>query len=218
MPSSDRRTYIAFRGPALVAEGDRATLVHGIFREGGDRRQGALLIYDATTSESLELDLRGTEDEALARVMEASVRREGGRADADSSPARDADEARADAAPAERRGPGRPRLGVVARELTLLPRHWDWLNAQPGGASAAVRRLVDQARAAGPSLRDARRIALESAYRFISAMAGDEARFEDATRALFALDASAFDDATSDWPSGIRAHALRLATAAFALR
>lgn len=205
MKSLERRPdhLVAFRGATLIAEGDRGSVVRGIFREGGDRRQGAILIYDAVTSESVELDLRGSEQEVLARLEFAMT-----------------PQAAMPATPAstERRGPGRPRLGVVARELTLLPRHWEWLAAQPGGASAAVRRLIDLARAAGPSPRDARRVALESAYRFISAMAGDQARFEDATRALFALEEPAFDEASARWPRDVRAHSRRLAAAAFALR
>ncbi len=74
--------------------------------------------------------------------------------------------------PAEPRGRGRPKLGVVAREVTLLPRHWDWLNAQPGGASVALRKLVEQARRANGDA-DRARAAREAAYHFMSAMAGD---------------------------------------------
>jgi hypothetical protein len=104
----------------------------------------------------------------------------------------------------------------VARELTLLPRHWDWLNAQPGGASAAVRRLVEQARAtAGASTRDTRRVAQEAVYRFMSAMAGNLPGFEAATRALFADDREGFDRETAGWPKDLRAHAHRLAGTAF---
>src|ERR1700739_3037247 len=47
---------------------------------------------------------------------------------------------------AETARPGRPKLGVVAREVTLLPRHWDWLATQPGGGSVALRKLVGEAR------------------------------------------------------------------------
>jgi hypothetical protein len=156
-----------------------------------------VLAFDAVTSQPLELDLRGTEAEAIARVTSSVSQPE--------QPEK-----------REKRGPGRPRLGVVARELTLLPRHWDWLNAQRGGASAAVRRLVDQARTAGDApARETRRIAQESAYRFMSAMAGDQPGFEAATRALFAHDADGFDHATGAWPGDLRAHARRLAGTAF---
>jgi len=118
-------------------------------------------------------------------------------------------------APSTARPRGRPRLGVAAREVTLLPRHWEWLAAQPGGASAALRRLVE---AAGRSSRDLdrRRIAQESAYRFISAMAGDLHGFEEASRALFRGDAERFAAEIQGWPPDIRDHALGLASAAFA--
>ncbi|HTL14877.1 MAG TPA: DUF2239 family protein, partial [Thermomonas sp.] len=117
-------------------------------------------------------------------------------------------------APAAPRGPGRPRLGVVAREVTLLPRHWDWLSAQPGGASVALRRLVDEARRAGAG-GDRRRAAQEAAYRFLQALAGDLPGYEDATRALFAGDIGGFEEHTLHWPDDVRDHAALLAADAF---
>ncbi|HEY5412478.1 MAG TPA: DUF2239 family protein [Caulobacteraceae bacterium] len=109
---------------------------------------------------------------------------------------------------------GRPRLGVAAREVTLLPRHWEWLAAQPGGASAALRRLVEGASRAHQHL-DRRRAAQESAYRFLSAMAGDLRGFEEASRALFRGDAERFAAETQAWPPDIRDHAQSLASTAF---
>ena len=108
------------------------------------------------------------------------------------------------------RGPGRPRLGVVAREVTLLPRHWDWLAAQPGGASVALRKLVERAQRASADS-DQRRAATESAYRFMHALAGDEAGFEEASRALFAGDLAQLQSHASRWPRDIRLHLLALA-------
>jgi hypothetical protein len=111
-------------------------------------------------------------------------------------------------ASARPRGRGRPRLGVVAREVTLLPRHWEWLNAQPGGASVALRKLVE----AGMRDRGAQERAMrEAAYRFMSALAGDMPGFEEATRALFAGDAPGMAERMAPWPADIREHALRLA-------
>lgn len=110
----------------------------------------------------------------------------------------------------EPRGPGRPRLGVVPREVTLLPRHWEWLAAQPGGASVALRKLVDEARQ-GRAGRDIKRAAREAAYRFMTVIAGDLPQYEDATRALFAGDKERFTDLTERWPEDIRDHARRLA-------
>ena len=119
------------------------------------------------------------------------------------------------APPPAPRGPGRPRLGVVAREVTLLPRHWDWLAAQPGGASVALRRLVDDARKVSVD-GDRRRAAQETTYRFMQAMAGDEAGYEEAARALFAGDVAGFEQHMATWPEDVRDHAALLAAEAFA--
>ena len=112
------------------------------------------------------------------------------------------------------RGPGRPKLGVVAREITLLPRHWDWLAAQPGGASVALRKLVEDARKVSVD-DDRRRAAQEAAYRFMQAMAGDEAGYEEAARALFAGDIGRFEEHSAAWPDDVREHAALLAADAF---
>ena len=110
----------------------------------------------------------------------------------------------------EPRGRGRPKLGVTAREVTLLPRHWEWLATQPGGASAVLRRLVEEAkRSRDPALR--RKAAKEAAYHFMHAMAGDLPGFEEATRALFADDRPNLVSRMSEWPEDIRGHVLRLA-------
>lgn len=112
------------------------------------------------------------------------------------------------------RGPGRPKLGVVAREVTLLPRHWDWLAAQPGGASVALRKLVEDARKVGGG-EDRRRAAQEATYRFMQAMAGDFAGYEDVARALFAGDIGKFEQHSATWPEDVRDHAALLAADAF---
>lgn len=110
------------------------------------------------------------------------------------------------------RGRGRPRLGVVAREVTLLPRHWDWLNHQPGGASVVLRRLIDEARRTSGD-RDRVRAAQEAAYNFMSAMAGNLPGFEEAARALFSYDRRKFSELIAGWPEDIRDHAVKLAFA-----
>lgn len=112
-------------------------------------------------------------------------------------------------------GVGRPRLGVVAREVTLLPRHWEWLSQQRGGASAALRRLVDEARLRQGD-QDAQRQAKERVYRFMSAIGGGLPGFEEASRALFAQDGAAFAHRTAHWPADVRDHLAWLARDAFA--
>jgi hypothetical protein len=116
--------------------------------------------------------------------------------------------------PLASRGRGRPRLGVVAREVTLLPRHWDWLGQQPGGASTTLRKLVEEARRTVSPAAELRR-AQTALYRFITAMAGDAAGYEEAIRALFAGDRGRFDGLIEPWPVDIRDHAWRLAPGAF---
>lgn len=117
-------------------------------------------------------------------------------------------------AAAEQRGRGRPRLGVQAREVTLLPRHWEWLATQPGGASATLRRLVDAARREGTE-RPSPRAAMDAAYHFMTAIAGDRSGYEAAIRALYARDRAGFEEAMAPWPSAIRDHAIALGEAAF---
>ncbi|AOW14931.1 hypothetical protein LPB72_12695 [Hydrogenophaga crassostreae] len=116
--------------------------------------------------------------------------------------------------PAGPAGVGRPRLGVVAREVTLLPRHWEWLALQRGGASAALRRLVEEARKTHAE-HDTQRQAKERAYRFMSAIGGGLPGFEEASRALFAHDGGAFSERIQVWPEDVKAHLSWLARGAF---
>ena len=118
----------------------------------------------------------------------------------------------ASAVPAPR-GPGRPKLGVVPREVTLLPRHWDWLGSQPGGASVSLRKLVEKALRASAEP-DRLREATESAYRFMHALAGNEAGFEEASRALFAGELARLQAEVANWPPEVRSHLLDLASRA----
>jgi len=180
-------TCTAFQGARRIASGPLAEVALAAKRAAD--RGDAVLVFDDATSRPVELDLRGSEAEVLARLP-------------------------ASAEPDTPRGPGRPKLGVVAREVTLLPRHWDWLAGQPGGASVTLRRLVEEARRAGEG-RDRLRQAQEAAYRFMAAMAGDRPGFEEAARALFAPDRDRFAALTEGWPADIRDHARRLAAAAF---
>ena len=185
----DRRA-IAFEGSRCIAHGGLAEVALAV--KAAHDRGGHLpvLVFDATTSAPIEIDVRGTPADVLARLTPVTVE------------------------PEARRGPGRPRLGVVAREVTLLPRHWEWLAAQPGGASVALRRLVEDARRANEG-RDRVRVAREAAYRFMSAVAGDATGFEEATRALFAGDRARFETHIATWPADVRTHALSLAAATF---
>ena len=170
-----------------------------------------VLLLDDTTAEVIDLDWRGTPKEVLAR-LKAMVAATPDPATAGVSDEPDNAAPAPGAAPA--RGPGRPKLGVVAREVTLLPRHWDWLAAQPGGASVALRKLVEVARRDSET-RDRVRHASAVAYRFMSTIAGHEAGFEEASRALFAGDQAGFDVLIAGWPVDVQHHLKRLAADAF---
>lgn len=167
----------------------------------------AIQVFDDSSGRVVDLDLRGSDVEILTRLSQpAPVYRGRYRAVPASSDASAAGEGQAE----EPRGRGRPRLGVVAREVTLLPRQWEWLAAQPGGASATLRRLIDGERKK-PDTRQRQRRTQEAAYHFMLAMAGDLPGYEDATRALFAGDLVALERRIADWPEDVVAHVLRLA-------
>lgn len=158
-----------------------------------------ILTFDDRSGAVIDLDLRGTEAEITARLAESTDAGDAtgiveGQSDPDRGP----------------RNRGRPKLGVVAREVTLLPRQWEWLASQPGGASQALRRLVDEARRTDGGQTQVK-AAREAAYRFLSALAGDLPGFEDVIRALFAGDAEGFAGRMSAWPPDIRDYARKLA-------
>jgi hypothetical protein len=198
MNPSPTTTWIAFAQQERIAKGEPNEVATQVKRFVDRAPDLPVLILDAASSRPVEIDLRGSLAEVLDRLPLPPP-------DAPPLP-----EASAGPGP---RGPGRPRLGVVAREVTLLPRHWDWLAKQPGGASAALRRLVERALRASAEP-DRRREATEAAYRFMHELAGDEAGFEEASRALFAGDLARLQTTVADWPPDVRAHALALANLA----
>ena len=198
MAASSEVAFIAFDGDRRIASGDLRDVACAA-KETLDRNGDAsILVFDCRTSGPIDIDFRGTSEDVLARLP-----------DIPATPT-----ASDDAAQPASRGPGRPRLGVVAREVTLLPRHWEWLARQSGGASVALRKLVEEARRAS-EFKDRVREAKEAAYRFMSVMAGNKPRYEDAIRALFAGDLSGFEKTIAGWPADVRDHARRLAAAAF---
>src|SRR3954463_13738098 len=172
-------SFIAFAGDRCIASGDLGAVARAAKATLDRHKDAQILVFD-DDSGPIDLDLRGSVEDVLARLPEM--------------PEASAVEA---VAPAPR-GPGRPKLGVVAREVTLLPRHWEWLNRQPGGASVALRKLVEEARRANTG-RDRVRQSQEACYRFMSAMAGDQPGFEEATRALFTGNRERFDQQTEAW-------------------
>jgi len=198
--------FVAFEGSQCLARGSLAQVALQ-YKAAVDARPFArFMVFNASTSEIIDLDHRGTPEDVLARLLASAGTQPEGLDPQDPL----GTEASKPLAPA---GPGRPKLGVVAREVTLLPRHWAWLASQPGGASVALRKLVEQARRDGQT-QDERRQSQEASYRFMSAMAGSLEGFEEAARALFAADPVRFATLISSWPADIQMHLLQLAQVA----
>ena len=170
--SEPEKTVTAFADSRQLARGAPKTVAAQVRAALEAKPDVRMLVLDDLTGAAVDLDLRG---------------------DA-------ADSSKTDAAAPSARKAGRPRLGVASREVTLLPRHWEWLAAQPGGASVTIRRLVEAARRDPEQIR---RAARDAAYRAMSALAGDLAGFEEASRALFADDRTALTGHMSDWPGDI---------------
>ena len=206
----------AFQGGRCLAKGPLATVAlaakAALDASAHDPSAPPVLVFDHATAEVIELDWRGTPDAVLAR-LHAQAPRAPTASPAVAMPG-DGAEAGASGPPEPARGPGRPKLGVVAREVTLLPRHWEWLASQPGGASVALRKLVEVARRSS-EVKDRVRQSSAVAYRFMSTIAGHEAGFEEASRALFAGDQAGFEALIAAWPVDVQNHLKALATDAF---
>jgi uncharacterized protein len=187
-------SFTAFRGQQRLISGSLAEVALTVMKASRDAEAEPIVIFDDANGRPIDLNLRGTERDVVARLPQPPLNLE----------------ASADLSATEPRARGRPKLGVVAREVTLLPRHWEWLAQQRGGASVALRRLVDEARRASGD-RDRSRAARDAAYHFMSAMAGDLPGFEEASRALFADDRRRFAGLIAGWPGDIRDHIVKLA-------
>ena len=185
-------SYTSFNRHQRIASGSLAVNALAVKHAMASDVASPLLTFCDQTGQVVDIDIRGSDAEMLARLPPEGCLLQG-----NESALIESGES------GEPRGRGRPKLGVVAREVTLLPRHWNWLAAQPGGASVTLRKLVDAARRANVE-RDRQRRASECAYHFMSVMAGDMAGFEEASRALFANDAAKFHQLTEAWPTDVR--------------
>lgn len=180
----------AFAGKQKIATGTLHALAP-LLKERVTREPDAqILIFNDDNGKQVDLNLHGSLAEVLQRLPAPRPVDD----DTASTP----------------RTAGRPKLGVTAREVTLLPRHWEWLAGQPGGASVALRKLVEQAQRDNRDI-DQQRQARDAAYQFMSALAGDEAGFEEASRALFAGRRDDFIKQVQSWPDDVREHVSRLA-------
>ena len=184
-----------FAGHRRVASGPLTEVERKLKKLTEAGRGEPILVFDDGTGEIIEINLK------------ANAHPEG------TSPLKTTGDHGAAAPTSPRRGPGRPKLGVLSREVTLLPGHWDWLDGQPGGASAALRRLVHEAKRSGQD-QDRVRHAQEAVYRFMTTMAGDFPGFEEALRAFYRRDHQRFETLLSAWPKDVRGHIKKLAAAA----
>jgi hypothetical protein len=199
----------AFAGNTILSAGSLLEVALAVKSVDAEKASETILAFDDGTGRLIDLDLRGSRADVIERLLQRAVEAQLEKiADEDDAPAT----ASKTAASGAQRGRGRPKLGVVAREVTLLPRHWEWLSTQTGGASTTLRRLVEQARrgdiAGG---KQQRRDAQEAAYRFMSALAGNLPGYEEACRALFADDGTQFGQHIAQWPADVRDYATRLA-------
>lgn len=200
MSTSNEQTHpycTAFLGVEAVASGSLQHVIATVKEALSESELDRVLVFDNSTGKPIDVDYHGTADEVLRRLAVPS----------DEPPATEANSQTT-------RKAGRPKLGVVSGEVTLLPRQWEWLKAQPGGASVTLRKLVDEARRTGEQQSTIRK-SQEAAYAFMTAMAGDFSHYEEALRALYAGDAERFDHYTQDWAPDIRSHVKRLAAGAF---
>ena len=191
----------AFQGERCIGSGQVDRIVRQVVSTIDGDDYGSLMIFNDANGEPIEIDYRGSADDILARLS-AYLEKSGDSQDHDTE------------ITIKKPGPGRPKLGVVAREVTLLPRHWDWLNRQPGGASVTLRKLVEQARKAYRK-KDTARLAREAAYRFITIMAGNRSGFEETSRALFSGNREQYKKHMASWPEGIQQYAGKLAEPSF---
>lgn len=181
--------YTAFVGDRLLASGPLEEMLRRVKAHVDRVGEDDLLVFRDRDGRQVDFDWRGTADEVVTRA----------------TPKQD------------KPGPGRPKLGVTAREVTLLPQHWEWLEEQPNGVSATLRRLVEDARKRHPDREQGKRAAV-AAGNFLTAMAGNRENFEEAYRALYRGEGKQFATLIKKWPKDVRTHATRLAAPAFAVR
>ncbi|MCF4098705.1 DUF2239 family protein [Maritalea mediterranea] len=190
---SPEQLCAAFVGPQLIATGPLVEVVNEVKRHHDAHPNDMILIFDHAQSRPIEVDLRGSMEDVFERLEKQQKPPE---------------------SKTKVKKPGRPKLGVVSKEVTLLPKHWEWLAQQRGGASVTLRRLVGEAMKAADPLA-AQRTAQQSTYRLMTAVAGDLPNYEDAIRALFAAEEEEFINVIADWPEGLRAHIIQISAVAF---
>lgn len=184
-------------GTSMVATGSLQHVISSVKDTLEDRDLMQVLFFNDTTGKQIDVDFRGDIDSVIEGLKEHL----GILPDPvlnDNTPRR----------------PGRPKLGVVSGEVTLLPRHWEWLKSQPGGASVTIRKLINEARRTGGTQGKVR-AAQEATHHFMTAMAGNFPHYEEALRFLYAGDSDRFHHSIQEWAPDIRNHINKMAVDAF---
>lgn len=185
--------YTVFEGHSLIFHGPLSDVVMKVKQRMGKSDHSSILIFSDSTGKILDFNFQGSEKDVVKRLEIYTH----------------------DFQPQDQSGPGRPKLGVVSREISLLPRHWEWLATQPGGASATLRKLVEDAKKKTEGTLSIKQIQ-ERAYKFMSVLAGDLPNYEEALRALYKRDKRGFLEHSAQWPKDVRRHSLALSKSIFA--
>lgn len=178
--------YTAFNNNEILAQGSLETIALAVRQKVKEDKNASILIFSDLTGRQIDIDISGTEKQVLERLKIYSSNK----------------------TPQVSAGAGRPKLGVIPREISLLPHHWEWLINQDGGSSGIIRKLIDdKIKSTSP---DKVKIAQERAYKFLSAIGGNLPNFDEATRYLYRKDKEKFQELTSSWPKGIVKHSMAL--------
>ena len=181
MKADNSNSYTAFDGSVLLFRGGLKEVVLNIKEHLGRSENSSVLIFSDLTGKTMDFSFHGSKQDILKRLEKYTFTEE----------------------PKEPSGPGRPKLGVVSREISLLPRHWEWLATQSGGASATIRLLVEEARKKSSNISSIKQMQ-ERAYQIMSVLAGDLQGYEEALRALYKKDSKVFFTHVKRWPIDIQ--------------
>lgn len=189
----ETNTYTAFETHKILSQGSLEDVVLKVKKRLEKSPESQIVIYSDVTGKSMDFNFQGSEKEVLKRLEVYTT-------------PESADEAST--------GPGRPKLGVISREVSLLPRHWEWLATQSGGASNTLRKLVEESMKKTSGVQTVK-TAQERTYKFMSVEAGDLENYEEALRALYRKDKEKFTSDIKTWPRDVQKHILELAKPVF---
>jgi hypothetical protein len=193
IPTTPTPLYTAFENHQRIAQGTLIEIATAIKKRLGKASHGDAILFSDATGKVMEINFQGNLKTVLQRLAVFQT------------DTKNPETKNVETQP----GPGRPKLGVVSREISLLPNQWEWLASQPGGASPVLRRLVDEARRKANTEPTPAQLQ-EKAYRFLSVIAGDLPLYEEALRALYQSDQKKFITAMKSWPEAISSYALAL--------